>query len=264
MTEALRTIVRDALAKVGVKLSDEAINAVVVINPNVFLWLTDRSEYGGSGGIGYFDQVHAYFYGQTQMIEYQWRDRYSASKDRPWLKVNSLENPTISIGRKVATVNVTLVNNQGKRSEQFIFEKKKKVPAIVELAADEQIVFKAKVRESVKSVMSRLEELWQLKPTMLSMHGYVPYRRPSVKQIVILESIGVAAFVTEEQIDHRGDDPQVRYELYVMTHKDSSPRLIAEDHGYEKREGSKVVAIVELNQDSVLVNTADGKKTFAL
>lgn len=244
-------------------LKNGGSNSIAVANPDVFVWLTDRSEHGNSGGCGYFDQVHAYYFGQTKMEEYQWRDRYSADRDKPWLKVNSLENATVTLEGTKATVKVTLVNNDSKRPEQFTFEHKE-VPAVVELTAEEQATFNQKVAEAIKTVMSRLEELWHLKPMMIGTHGYVPYRRPLVKQNVTRANLGVAAFVTEEQIDHRGSDPQTRYELFVMTHKDATPKMVIEDHGYERREGSNVIAIVELNQDSVLVNTVNGKKTFKL
>ncbi len=104
----------------------------------------------------------------------------------------------------------------------------------------------------ISKVLEELEKWWELEPQMLADYGnitmpmvtpsYISYRRPSIKQKVIKPEIGVAAFVTEEQIDHRGSDPQYRYELFIITHKDGS-RVIFEDHAYEKRRAMRLLIL---------------------
>lgn len=256
------------------RLRNSGMESLTVANPDAFCWLSSRSEWGSSGGVGYFDKVHAYYFGQTKMVEFQWRDRYSHSADKPWLKVNNLEAAAVSFEGKTATVSVMLVNNDSKRPHKFTFEHKE-IPAVIEISKNEQETFAGAVDKTIEGVMARKFELWHLKPQMVAKYPagmvmpmgtptYVNYRQPSVKQKVVRANIGVAAFVIEEQIDHCVDDPQTRYELYVMTHKESLPRLITEDHGYERNEGSRVIAIVELNQDSILINTQSGQRTLKI
>jgi len=83
-----------------------------------------------------------------------------------------------------------------------------------------------------------------------------------IKDEVTYASLGVAAFVTEEQIDHRTRDPQFRYKLYVLKYGDSNVQETKEDHAYEKREGSASIAIIDLKPDSITINTKNGKTTI--
>ena len=264
--EKLRKLVGDQPVSEQAKafIANLITSTLAVVTPDVFVWLTSRSEWGGSGGIGYFDQVRIYYHGQTKLAEYQWRDRYSASNDKPWLKVNSFGATSVEVSGNKATVSVELVNIDGKRTEKYVFEHKE-VVAPTQLSSDEQTLFTTRVEQAVGEIMTEKNHLYELKPTMVGHTGnYVPYRRPSVKQSVVHANLGISAFVIEEQIDHRVDDPQTRYELYVMFAKDKTYRYITEDHGYEKREGSNVIAILELTQDSVLVNTKNGQKTLKI
>ena len=64
--------------------ANKTIWVLKVIAPDIAVFRTDRSEWGGSGGIGKFHQVNVYYKGQVEMQEWQWRDRWSASNDKPW------------------------------------------------------------------------------------------------------------------------------------------------------------------------------------
>jgi len=233
--------------------------------------LTSRSEWGSSGGIGYYDQVRVFCGSQADMKEWQWRDRYSASNDKPWLAVHAIGAVKVSEEDNKVNVEVELVNNRhDNRTATYAFDPPKPI-AIRTLSMDEQAAFTAQVEKEVARVMAELNRLWEFKPKMVDPHpmgmgvsdGYVHYRRPSIKQREFQPEIGVAAFVTEEQIDHRVSDPQIRHELYVLTAGSEKAERKAEDHGYD-REGGAFLTILEIKAERVVINTKSGKATIAL
>jgi len=249
------------------------IEEVKVVEPDIAVIQTSRSEWGGSGGIGYFDQITVYFYGQTEMEEWQWRDRYSASRDRWDLRIHGIGQVKIEAD-DIVEVRVELINNKyGNRWAIFHFEKVEQKDKPAQLSDEQQEKFKDQVEAEIEKIMARLNESWNLKPKMLASYpagitmprgtpAYVPYRAPHLKEKIVRADIGIAAWVTEEQIDHRESTPQMRYELYVMKFG-KNPRVVLEDHSYEY-EGSAVIAIVSLEADKVVANTRHGKKVIDL
>jgi len=248
-------------------------NDLKVVDPDTLVYLKERSEWGSSGGVGYFDQVHVYYHGQTEMEEWQWRDRYSASKDRHDLRIEGLGKVSVSEENGEARIEIELINEEyGNRSTSFTFSAKEKTSSVT-LSEQEQSAFAEKVKEEMTSVLKEKERLWAMKPQMRPDYpagmtlpmglpsSYVPYRRPSIKERLILASLGIAAFVVEEQIDHRVDDPQIRYELYVVKHGQGKAENVYEDHSYEKGQGNAVIALVQLKPDKALINTRNGKVT---
>ena len=239
---------------------------VVAPSPDVVVCVTNRSEYGGSGGIGYFDSVRVYYHGQTQMKEWQWRDRWSASNDRPWLSIHEIGKIDVSVSEGKATVTVEVKNRdpRGNRSAVFTFEHKEET-TVQTLSESDQQAFTAKVDAEMDRIMAHLNKMWKLKPTMLDLRGnYAAYYQPKVKEQIVRANIGLAVFVTEEQIDARDGHRQMRYELYVMTSEDTQSRRLAEDHAYEPREGSGVIAIVDVNRDKITINTRHGQRELAV
>ena len=76
----------------GIEISDELAGQILkhaddstltISGPDVAAVVTSRSEWGSSGGIGYWSGVRVYYGAQSSHNEWQWRDRYSASNDRP-------------------------------------------------------------------------------------------------------------------------------------------------------------------------------------
>ena len=133
----------------------------------------------------------------------------------------------------------------------------------------DQATLTAKVEKEVVRVMAELNRRWYCKPQMPPSqpgagYNYVPYRMPSIKQLKIHLEFGVAAFVTEEQIDHRLSDPQIRHELYVLTAGSERVQSMAEDHGYEERQGGAFLTILEIGAESIVINTKRGKATLVL
>ncbi|MFA6198141.1 MAG: hypothetical protein WC734_03240 [Patescibacteria group bacterium] len=261
----------------GVEISDElyaqilkhAVDSTLTISsPNVAAVVTSRSEWGSSGGIGYWSGVRVYYGAQSDHQEWQWRDRYSADNDRPYLSINSLGAITvIETGGKIE-ITVELKNRTGSRTTTFIFEKKEALP-VSTLSTKKQAAFLAVVQSEQQRIMAELERMWGFKPQMIastpgSTSGYRSYQRPNMKQSEVRAELGVAAFITEEQIDHHpGGDPQIRFEMYVLTVGDTKAVCKAEDHGYG-RDGGAFLAILEVTADQVVINTKSGKQTISL
>jgi hypothetical protein len=212
--------------------------------------------------------VRVYYGAQSDHQEWQWRDRYSASNDRPYLSIHGLGAITVIENDDNVEIKIELKNrNDSSRSATFIFEKKEVVP-VRTLSADEQAKFLATVQSEQQRIMAELERMWGFKSPMVATgpgwpSGYQPYQRPRMKQIEVKAEIGVAAFITEEQIDHRVDDPQMRFEMYVVTAGDEKAECKAEDHGYV-REGGAFLTILEVTADTVTINTKTGKRTISL
>jgi len=246
-----------------------------VVDPDTLVFLGSRSEWGSSGGIGYFAQVTAYYRGQTDMQEWQWRDRYSASKDKPWLSVHGIGRVTASEKDGKVQLEVELVNNQhGNRKTSFTFNKAKELPTVKRLPAKDQEIFAANVEKEIARVLEELERLWGYKPQMAASYpagmsmpmgtpSYVSYQQPMVKERKIRADIGMAAFVTVEQIDHRGSDPQIRFELHVMKFGEEKSRSLCEDHGYGS-EGGAFLVIQDINQEAITVNSKAGKQVIKM
>ena len=275
LTERLsETEVSDELRRQILPYADD--KTLVVAGPNVAAVIGHRSEYGSSGGIGYYSQVRVFCGSQNEMQEWQWRDRYSASNDKPWLSVHNLGEIKVSVKGTKIIVEVELVNREhGKRATTFTFDALAATTLVRTLSAEEQTAFTTKVDREMDRVMTELDGLWKLKPTMVARYsgggmmslgtsGYVPYRRPSIKEREIRSEIGVAVFVTEEQIDHRMDDPQIRYELYVLTAKGEKAECKAEDHGYDRGDGGAFLKILEVKSDRIVINTKRGKSTISI
>lgn len=243
--------------------------SLVIASFNVAAVLTSRSEWGSSDGVGKYDQVRVFCGSQSDLQEWQWRDRYSASNDKPWLAVYSIGAVKTSEKDNKVIVEVELVNNKySNRTATYTFDPPK--PTIVKtLSVDEQATFTAQVEKEVARIMSELNRLWECKPKMVNLYSmstadsYMPYRRPSIKQREFHPEIGVAAFVTEEQIDHWVSDPQIRHELYVLIAGSEKAERKAEDHGYG-REGGAFLTILEVGQEHIVINTKSRKATISL
>jgi hypothetical protein len=252
-------------AMIQYRAQDGHWNTVKVVSPDLVVCNADRHEHGGSGGIGMFCQARVWYKGQTQMKEWQWRDRYSPNRDNPSMVIHGIGkvSQSVSSAGKVE-IKVELVNTQhGNRSTAFTFEDKDATTAPV-LSNRDQVAFTSSFEKERNRVLAQLMKLWPLKPKMLTSKGQSNYGQPAIKQQVEDASIGIGAFVTEEQIDHRHENRQVRFELRMMKFGDKESQLVLEDHGYEETEGSRVISIIELTPKAVVVNTHSGKKTIEL
>jgi len=265
------------------KISDELRQQILpfvdretlkIVNSEIGAVVDSRSEYGSSGGIGYWDQIRVFCGAQSQMQEWQWRDRYSARNDKPWNRINGIGKVKVSEKDNKTVVEVELLNEKhSNRTAWLTFDKPK--AAAKKLSAKQQTEFVAKAESEMARVLEGLEKLWECKPQMLADYpagmtmpmgtpSYVAYRRPSIKEKSVRSDLGVAVFITQEQIDHRGSDPQFRYELHLLKHGQETAHVLFEDHSYEKREGSAVIALVNLNPAEIEINTRHGKQVVKL
>jgi hypothetical protein len=253
--------------------SGKGISFLKIITPDVAVIKSSRSEWGGSGGIGYFDQVRAYFHGQTAMQEWQWRDRYSERNDRHDLCVQGFGDVTITEEDDRVSVKVVLENRSYRNRTASFYFKRVKQSAEAVLSKKQQKAFSAKFNQAKEEVLADLERLYKCKPQMLANYAgvhsipfgspaYVAYQVPRIKQEEVRPEFGIGAFVSIEQIDHHGKDPQLRYELYVVDK--SSSRVLLEDHSYEKEEGSALIAIIDLSRNEIVVNTRGGKRALKI
>lgn len=232
---------------------------------NIAVWVDSRSEYGSSGGIGYWSQCHVLFGRQKQMQEWQWRDRYSASKDRPSLAVHGIGEVKVEERDGKVCVTVELLNrNHLPRQTTFYFEsvaeEKESVP---QLSIEEQDAFTSKVRAEIERILAEKTALWEKTSTMFTERGEARYFQPRIKDVKGLKAFGINAFVIESQIDHSGTDRQMRFELFVIRHGDDSATLRAESHGYDKREGGAFLTVIDMTTTEVVISTNRGKETIS-
>jgi len=221
-----------------------------------------RSEYGSSGGIGYYSQVRVSYGDQTQMQEWQWRDRYSASKDRPWMAVNEIGEIEVVEEENEVIVRVELINHKyGTRTATYKFKPTVTATTIQTLSAEEQSEFQTKLEAEIQRIMDWKQSLRDRCPRESGAGCYLP---PKIKRQDNLQEVGIAAFIIESQIDYSGDDRQMRLELYVFRHGNDKAELLVEDHGYNKREGGAFLIIIDMTAEHILINTKGGKREIKL
>ncbi len=241
-----------------------------IVNKDLAVVVCSRSEWGSSGGVGYFSQVKVFYGSKSKMAEWQYRDRYSAEKDKPWLEVDEIGDVKIEKKDQAIIVEVELINHRYRsRMTQFQFDIIKN-PPVSKLSKAEQKKFLARVEEEIQKVMIEYQKLWELKPQMLPSlsgmggiygagGGYIPYRQPYLKEKKVRADLGIAAFIVEEQIDHRVSDAQIRYNLYVFTPQIPEAELLFKDHGYTS-EGGAFLTIVAIEPGKVLIRSKAGEK----
>jgi len=254
---------------------DRELWSASVLNPNTVAVVSGRSEWGSSGGVGYYSQAVMIFQDQSQTKEWCYRDRYDPSKDNWNLCIEKIGQ--IKAERKGETISfsVELLNKDKSRWTEFSFAFKSEVAESKKLSVAEQAVFASQVNEAIQCLLSVKEERWAGQPEMLRYSEqpiqlmpdesiYTKYQKPALQQKVIRESIGIATFVLVEQIDHRVSDPQLRYELYFLKFGSQDPAMIAEDHSYDRGEGNAMISIIDLNGQEVQIMTRQGIKKFSL
>ena len=232
------------------------------VTEKVSVTIGRRSEYGSSGGIGYYSQVHVSYGSQKQMQEWQWRDRYSASKDRPWLSVHDIGKIEVVEGRDEVIVKVELINREhGSRTATYSFKPNVAVAAVPTLSVEEQSAFQIKLVAEIQRIMDWKQSLRDRCPRE---SGAGCYSSPQIKRQVNLKEVGIAAFIIESQIDYLGDDRQMRLELYVFRHGNDEAELVVEDHDYNKGEGGAFLVIIDMTPEHILINTKGGKQEVKL
>jgi len=227
---------------------------IKIVNSAIAVMHGSRSEWGSSGGIGYYAQVRVFYGSQSELKEWQWRDRFDASWDNPRLIVHRIGAVKVLKQANKVAIEIELINdNYGSRTTVFTFDSSK-ITTNRALSIDEQTAFAVRVNDEKLRIMTEFYKLWECKPRDFPM--------PGIQETEIDLEVGVAAFVIEEQIDCRAGDPQIRRGLYVLTvGKDIEKK--AEDHGYG-REGGAFLTIVDVKPEYIIINTKKGKEKIDL
>ena len=91
--------------------SHENNETLTIVSPTIAVVITSRSELGSSGGIGYWSQVNVFCNGQSDMKEWQWRDRWSEIYDKPRLAIHGIGEVKI-FEENGTTIEIELINDQ--------------------------------------------------------------------------------------------------------------------------------------------------------
>ena len=171
---------------------------ITIAAPLVAVIHSERSEYGGSGGIGYFSQVTVVCGQATEMKEWQYRDRYDASRDAWHLAVHSIGEVKVKRDGTTVTVDVELKNNrEGSRHATWTFTGSKESTATPALDEAAQEAFRATFQATAEAELARLNEMHALKNPMVSRHGghYTSYQQPRIKQQLVRADLGIASTI---------------------------------------------------------------------
>jgi hypothetical protein len=250
-------------------LSDRELWGATIINPDTIAVVSGRSEWGSSGGVGYYSQAVMIFQGQSETKEWCYRDRYDSRKDNWNLCIEKIGQIKPAQNGEKITFSVELLNKDKSRWTEFNFTLKHEPVNVGALSAEDQSAFQDLVEEAIQNLLKVKGERWLGQPEMLRYSEeprqllpgesiYVKYEKPSLQQKVIHEQVGIAAFVLVEQIDHRVSDPQLRYELYSVKFGSQEPILLSEDHSYDRAEGNAMISVIDLNSQEVKVRTRKG------
>lgn len=230
---------------------------LTIVDSNVAILFDTRIEYGSSGGVAYYSVVTCFCGSEKETHEWNWRHRTDPNLDNPKIRVFGIEGVKVLTTERSTRVSLVLINeNFGNRPDEFCFRGESN--AVEKLSEQEQEVFLKKAKTTVVAVMEGLKELHTHSPLMPTTKGFVNYLEPRVVQVVTEAGVGVSAFVIEEQIDHEGDDRQMRCTLYVFKKGWLKAQAMREDHGYNKS-GGALLNILEVKHDSVLINTKNFK-----
>jgi len=236
-------------------------NSLQIISPDVAVVITERSDYARGSCIAYYDQVRVFYGDKSKMKEWQWRDHSGTCHN--WLRVEEVRNVEVrEAGEKVHVV----VN--GTTYTFDVLTKDSSTPQTLSL--EDQATFSTLLESAQNGIMEELNRFWECKGKMLASYPavsvpvtsptYVRYTRPSIKQTVAHLEIGIAAFVTEEQIDHRLTDPAFRHELFILS-AGGVARCKFEDQGYVSN-GGALITILSLRSEEVDISVKGVKKTI--
>lgn len=237
-------------------------------------FVTGRSEWGSSGGIGKFSRVVAWNNGVMQEKEYQYRDRWDAKKDNYRYDFESAPIKTVSSKGDSIIVGVE-ARPSGKNYPplpiEFEFKKAARAERLQELSQEQQLEFEGFVEQEIEKIITEKLKQWEHNPQMVATYPegmvmpagtptYVNYDRPEVTARVVKSKIGIGAFIAKEQIDHHVSDPQLRYEVYVAKFGERATRMIFEDHAYLKREGDPSITGLQISKGKVSFRSRSGKQ----
>lgn len=243
------------------------------IRTRTLTFITERSEWGQSGGIARFSRVGVWQDGQVQEREFQYRDRWSADRDNYGNDFKSADIESVTKEEDDVIVRVSAKPfraGYNPRPIEFRFSKASQTVIIPDLSEEEQGQFEAFFKGEMDRVMREKLRLREFTPkrAYISPHlpvwhdptGLIPYEQPSIVSEAMDKRAGLGAFITREQIDHDVSDPQLRYELYVAKYGQEEAQRMIEDHAYLFREGDPSIMGLEITGSKVAFTTRTGRK----
>lgn len=235
---------------------------------DVVIVLALRKHWSSASAIAHYSQLHVFADGVTASKEWRYRDQ-SANEDYQY-KFDSLGMVVTYREDNELFVNTGLLTGDRYADLGHTFNLKIPEEGLREhpkLSEEELAELWQNVERERARMRKHLEELRERKPRMLASmpgtaDGYQNYTQPKVGKVTVLDT-GVAYFITEEQIDHRTNNRQMRYALYVMKTGDKEARRVTEDHAYENLRNA-FVRVIDISPDEVTVETSEQTVTIAL
>ena len=234
----------------------------------VIVYVDERSEYGASGGIARFSQIKLWVNGATDMKEFQYRDRYSASNDNyayDFKEVKILDIERISKNQLSVRVQAKPGNKSFSPIEiEFSIEVSEQEISVRTTKEEREkfLAFFEKTKEDVLKSYPKSNQTYFKKPLFNGdFSGHMQFPEPSISLSESKPKQLIGIFVTKEVIDAKVDILQTRYRLYLVDGK--SYKEIYEDHAYSS-EGDASIIGVEISGKKVAFTTRDGRKEHSL
>jgi len=248
------------------------------------VFLGGRSEYGSSGGIGYFSKVIVFAEGEDQEKEFQYRDRYSASKDNWNYQFSDLKIKKVDEEGDKTKISISAIAGKGNSTNvDFQFEKKTKaVEQKEKLSLDEQMDFRNQIDDFIQNILSEKASKIKGNTHFDKMNGgYSSWNQPKLQELKIDAENGTAVFSVIENIGYGSpveiDMPQNRCELYLAQYG-KEIQEIARDHAYVvgvehpsyervknvESYGDPTMQNIKIKADKITYSGRGGKKEYLI
>jgi hypothetical protein len=237
-------------------------------NPDfgMIAYLDGRSEWGSSGGTALYSQVRLWVRGNEYSKEFQYRDRYSGTNDNYAYEFRSVKILKVEKEKENLHVLIEAIPGQEKfhsTKVEFNVELSTKAESLPEATPDQQrefLSFFEKIKAEKMAGLTKFNGQYFRKPVFNgdTSSGYSPYPQPTISCSELKPNLLTGAFVIKETIDHRVDDLQKRYTLYLVVGETCLE--VYEDHAYEIGEGDASIFGLKISEDKIFFSTRGGRK----
>ncbi len=232
--------------------------------PEVAVIAAVRYDYSSGGGVARYSQLHVCYLDEKKVQEWQYVDKYSCHKDRREYMILDIAGVVVKEAEGNVKIRVECVPCKGYSNwfADFTFTKKEATDIPAALSDTDQVAFETWVGAQKEEIKSGIMGTWERNThTQPSPYGRLPYREPSIKEIRVNASAGVAVIITEEQIDFKGmGNAQIQQKAYLLTWKDQKVTVVEEAHAYEQQ-GSPTLEPVSISAKEVVIGTPSGLMT---
>ena len=195
----------------------------------------------------------------TTMKEFQYRGTHWGDDWSQYIESAKLKDFNIAGDKIVLVIEAKPCGNYEPWTTEFVLKLKpaEKMPSKEELGELE-----AKCTKAANAILVSIKERqkYAVRRNWPDGSGEKPYDEPRLVGKEISKDGKYAVFVIEEMIDYRVEDgKQLRYTAYKVDGKGNEPKLLYEDHAYE-RLGSAKIAIIGSTSEGIVLQTSEGKK----